>query len=91
MKKLFFTAIVMIAFTSVSTANPSQLKSLHLLTANTLSSKKVDNANKKMALDCSGFAYHMTAAVEELNGCMSSSDYNISIAYWSAMCVIMTP
>ena len=88
---MLFTVIAAFTFSLTSFANSSKDNGVESLSMHIKNTTTIGNPKIEITLDCSGFAYHMTAAVEELNGCMSGSDYNDSMAYWTAMCVIMTP
>jgi hypothetical protein len=82
MKKVMFTAIALIAFSSVSMGN-------------TIAEEKVVNLDNKKEVtikttDCNKFAIHITNACEELNGeCLTPTEYNQYIRYWTGFCIAM--
>ncbi len=69
MKKMFFTAIALVAFSGISMA-----------------SEEAKKEEKAKAKNCTSFAYHMTAAYEEIDGCMTSQEYNQMYFYWLTYC-----
>jgi hypothetical protein len=74
MKKIFFTAMAIFAFSAVSVANTNSIKSSVKVafpkSNSTIQKKKV------VVKDCAAFAYHVCAFMEELEGCFTSEQYN---------------
>ncbi len=74
MKKLFFTAVAVLAFNGVGFAEGKEIK----------------NVDVKLATmpDCHAFGIAMANAYEALDegDCWSSSDFNLFAGYWSGLC-----
>ena len=71
MKKLFFTAIVLVAFSGISMANTSKVKKV-------LDETKKLNQKKEVVVtkNCGLMVSSNIGNWEELHGCLSSDSYN---------------
>ena len=74
MKKLFITAVAVLAFSGAGFAEGKEIK----------------NVDVKIAImpDCNSFGVAMANAYEGLDGgnCWSSADFNSFAGYWSGLC-----